>query len=95
MHLSAATWWPRFLFKMENRELIKYFRENDIIQEENNVFFAKKAFKLNVILKWCMKQDIKVQANILLSGVIDSFIAGNVDMNIEDNQLIIERRGTK
>lgn len=62
--------------------------ERGLIKAENNVYYAEKAFKLNSIMRWCIKQpDPQILSRYLL--LIEKYLAGTIDFQLKDDKLIV------
>lgn len=73
------------LIEEKIREHIKkYVRDYKLVEKEENIFFAEKAFKCNGIIRWCLKK--RIDKIITDSGVnrhyeaMERFIRGEIDL---------------
>ena len=73
-----------------NKHLIEFLLDKSAIQKKDNVIFAEKAFVFNALIKWCLKQNVEIQKQLFLDGVVESFVAGKVNIKIKDDKLKIQ-----
>ena len=77
-----------------NKEFIKFLLKRDYIKINGNVYHAPEAFKINALIKWCMKQkDQEIIHKSLL--LVERFFSKTIDIQIKDDKLRVRRRENK
>tara|TARA_B100000029_G_C17103306_1_gene788716 strand:+ start:334 stop:585 length:252 start_codon:yes stop_codon:yes gene_type:complete len=70
---------------------IKFLYERGYIINNDNVYHAERAFKINALVDWCMKQQDQeiIRKSLLL---VERFLAGDIDIKIKDDTLKVYKR---
>jgi hypothetical protein len=75
----------------DNKEFIKFLLKKGYIKISGNIYHAHEAFKINALIKWCMKQkDQEILNKSLL--LVERFLAGAIDIQIKDDKLRVRRK---
>ena len=69
---------------------IDHLKKRGLIKAEDNVYYAKRAFKMNAIARACMREtDPKLLSKYLF--LIEKFLAGAIDITIKDDKLMVRK----
>tara|TARA_R110002020_G_scaffold170260_2_gene359779 strand:- start:275 stop:541 length:267 start_codon:yes stop_codon:yes gene_type:complete len=71
-------------------KFIEFLYNKELILKEDNVYYAKRAFKMNAIARACMREtDPKLLSKYLF--LIEKFLAGAIDITIKDDKLMVRK----
>ena len=72
---------------MKNK-FIEFLYNKELISKENNVYYAKEAFKVNAIARKCMRETDpqELSKNLLL---VERYLAGAIDIQLKDDKLVV------
>ena len=70
---------------------VKFLYEKGFVSKKDNLYIANNAFKINAIIKWCMKESDPAKLASYVS-LIEKYLSGSIDMCLENDKLIVQQK---
>ena len=73
-------------------EYISFLKKKELIFKEDNIFYAERAFRINSITHWCLKQDQESAHKCLF--LVNKYINNDINLELKDDELLVSKLKT-